>query len=1102
MQVVYGKTKVGGIFADMWVSDPTNQLLCGALIIAGHEITGIDELWLGDENTILDANGYITGGKYAGNGTFLQFFGTDDQTACQMLIDNSNGRWTSNHRLRGLAYLAFQLYWDNTTGNGNPAAGNFVVEHRGAKLWQGALPNMTAVIRGRKIYDPRTGQTAYSNNSALVVADYLCDPVFGLAVDYATGIDETALIAAANACDELVTLDAGGTEKRYTTDGFFKVDGSPDAILGRLLGAMHGQAIYDGERWVIKAGIWEEPDAVVLTDDDMRAASSLQTLTSTRDISNGVKGTYVGAETKWQPADFPSIKSATFTTDDGGVDKWRDIELPYSSTATRCQRLAKIDLLKQRYEIVETYKGKLSCWRYTAGQTVYRTSERYGWVNKAFQIGSVRVVPDQDAEGNPMIGVDLTLYETAASIYNWSTSEETPIRTPTKPNMGDIYNVLPPSNFSANEEVYTTTDGQGVKSKIVLTWDASDDALVKLGGWYEAQWRQVGDTDWVKRPTTQDTLLEILDVKPASYQFRLRAFNYAGNPSDYVTDSLTVTGDSTPPEDVVGFASQSGVSGYTTFSWTAPVYERARAGRAEIRWNAATSGVTWSSATPVVIQSALNTQAIIQTKIGTYLIKYRSQSGVYSVNAASATITTTQQPVVGIEIVSSLPTTDLYEGRIVYLSSDDKLYRYTGSAWTTAVPAIDISGTLADAQIAAVAASKLTGQITSTQITDGAISTPKLAAGSVTASAIAAGSIQAGALAANSVTASAIAANSVTATALASNSVTADKILAGSVTAAKISVNQLSALSADLGTVTAGTITGLTHQTASSGAVRAVFDTRIMFRCEDPNYASRSYYRNVGWSEPNIASHIGAEGGYSYSRLLNYGGTTALDVMAFGDVTTPANTPSSTGVYSRGGYKGVIGDGGYAGVEGYGATYDFLASGAGSNYGPFTGTHDALILKDDAADVGDIVVDVEVVAQKSISNAITRVERSSTAEQPGALGVVSSRADLHPNAPPPALAAPRDPLLSYDVLAEAHTGLPDTHDRLTVNAVGEGLINVVGQGGDIGIGDLIVTSDTAGKGMRQADNIVRGHTVAKAREAAAFATPGEVKTIACIYVSG
>ena len=65
----------------------------------------------------------------------------------------------------------------------------------------------------------------------------------------------------------------------------------------------------------------------------------------------------------------------------------------------------------------------------------------------------------------------------------------------------------------------------------------------------------------------------------------------------------------------------------------------------------------------------------------------------------------------GFEIVSALPTTNLFEGRIVFLETDDKLYRYTGTAWTTAVPATDI-----------------TGQIVAAQIADAAINTAKFAA--------------------------------------------------------------------------------------------------------------------------------------------------------------------------------------------------------------------------------------------------------------------------------------------------------------------------------------------------------------------------------------
>ena len=70
----------------------------------------------------------------------------------------------------------------------------------------------------------------------------------------------------------------------------------------------------------------------------------------------------------------------------------------------------------------------------------------------------------------------------------------------------------------------------------------------------------------------------------------------------------------------------------------------------------------------------------------------------------------------GYEILGTLPLTNLFQGRTVFLTTDNKLYRYTGSAWVTSVPATDISGTLEDAQIAALAASKVTGTLTSAQI--------------------------------------------------------------------------------------------------------------------------------------------------------------------------------------------------------------------------------------------------------------------------------------------------------------------------------------------------------------------------------------------------
>jgi hypothetical protein len=202
-------------------------------------------------------------------------------------------------------------------------------------------------------------------------------------------------------------------------------------------------------------------------------------------------------------------------------------------------------------------------------------------------------------------------------------------------------------------------------------------------------------------------------------------------------------------------------------------------------------------------------------------------AAVAAVGAPTITTANFAAGITPVEIVATLPVTGNFQGRTVFLTTDSKLYRYTGSAWTSVVPAVDITGQLTDAQLADLAAAKLTGQITSTQITDGSISTPKLAAGSVTtaklvanavtANEVAAGAITTAKLDAGAVTTTKLAANAVTANELAANSVVAGKIAAaaigttelaaGAVVAGKISVANLAAIVADMGAITAGTLT-------------------------------------------------------------------------------------------------------------------------------------------------------------------------------------------------------------------------------------------------------------------------------------------------------
>ncbi|CZT36353.1 beta strand repeat-containing protein [Rhizobium sp. 9140] len=143
-----------------------------------------------------------------------------------------------------------------------------------------------------------------------------------------------------------------------------------------------------------------------------------------------------------------------------------------------------------------------------------------------------------------------------------------------------------------------------------------------------------------------------------------------------------------------------------------------------------------------------------------------------------------------VETVASLPTSGNTAGRVVFLSTDSKIYRFDGSAWTSSVAAPDISGTIADTQIAAIAAGKVTGQLTDTQIA--ALAAAKVT-GQLVGTQIADLAISNAKLAALAVDAAKLAANAVTNTKIADDAISTPKLQANSIIADKIAVNAITA---------------------------------------------------------------------------------------------------------------------------------------------------------------------------------------------------------------------------------------------------------------------------------------------------------------------
>ena len=315
----------------------------------------------------------------------------------------------------------------------------------------------------------------------------------------------------------------------------------------------------------------------------------------------------------------------------------------------------------------------------------------------------------------------------------------------------------------------------------------------------------------------------------------------------------------------------------------------------------------------------------------------------------------------------------------------------------------------------------------------------------------------------------------------------------------------------------AGTIIGFVIKTAASGARIEINNAANKLMAYN---ADGSSVVEIGGTTGSVyaTSQSGAAAIYGNGGALNYGGAffsgnTSGTVIA----ANSANGIAINGVVNGGasqpaahGIRGSNSHAGTSGLVGAANNYDFYADGSGTNYGPFTGAHDMLVANGFAGVLGDIVVDTGVASRSNVSNTIGFVAISTSPSQRGAVGVLASLPKpLDAQAPPAALRAGRTSFYQLDGSREttdtpvpAFAALALTHKVAAMNSLGEGQINVCGEGGDLLIGDLMVTSSMPGKGMRQADDIIRSYTVAKCRENVTFTSPTEVKMVACIYLCG
>lgn len=641
-QYVYGETRVSGVISYI-ESTESNRYLHMVITMAAHESADIRALYFDDAEVGLDVNG-DGAGEWAGFVRAHWSFGAETGQPFPALQAESAGKWTDAHRQTGHTKIYVRLTADRDR-------------------YPSGAPNITVKMKGRKVYDPRTGLTEWSRNPALILADYLCDDRIGLGADYDTEIDEALLIAAANICDETVTLADGTTESRYTCDGIVQASSTPEDIISAMLTAFAGTAVNLGGQWRIYAGAYQAP-TVTLTEDDFRGPVRVQSRLSRRDSFNAVKGVFVSPDNFWQPTDFPPVTSAVYEAEDG-ERVWQDVRLAFTDSPTMAQRLAKIALQRARQPITVTCPLKLSAFALAPPDAVYLTLARFGWSSKVFEVVSATLAQDTGAEGAPVLGVDLVLRETSASVWSWSASEEGDFDPAPNTNLPDPFSAIAPGAPTVTEQVYETSGSAGVKTRAVLSASTADAFAAE----YLYEIRAAGDSAYTALPMSRDPTMRVDDLAPGVYDVRLRTRNQLGAQSAYsAVTRATLRGITDPPSDVTGFSVVAS-SGFALASWTRhPDLDVRIGGRILIRHSPQSSGVGWNEATIVGEFPGGITQGLVPLVTGTYFAKALDSAGFYSETAAS--FVATEGLVTGLSVIDSVQEDATFPGVKTSLSVD------------------------------------------------------------------------------------------------------------------------------------------------------------------------------------------------------------------------------------------------------------------------------------------------------------------------------------------------------------------------------------------------------------------------------------------------
>ena len=515
-ELVLGRVRKGG---HVFFRDSVGQYREKFVVfvaLAGHEIDGVEQVWLNDVAVTLDAGGWVQTAPYlltrresgqvmgtvappnaipgtvqttttgddslsyevttyqyevsAPKARITIYTGAPGQAADAGAMADFPGVWTSNHRADGIAYLKAEFFYDETA-------------------FPSGLPNVSATVRGARCFDPRTGLTTFTTNPALHMRHVLTHPYFGKRASL-TADEDARLAAAANACD--IAHNYGqGPVPMFRSSLVVPFGTAPRDALDDLAQAMAGQWADAGGEFFVRPGVYSAP-VMALTEADLATVTrsedgsigqqpiSISTHAARVDKVNAVLPRIWDAAQAYKQVTLAPVKGAALIAADG-VERVREVEMQAVFYAQQAQHVAGILLRDARDPLTLTAAFKLRAYPLTMFDTITLTVPRYGWAAKEFMVLGRRWT---------MGGlVELTLKETAAAIFQPDAAfvasgyASNTLLTPP-------WAIQPPAAllpFSGTSELLRQADGT-IISRVRLTWATIVDATLLDNGSVEVQW--------------------------------------------------------------------------------------------------------------------------------------------------------------------------------------------------------------------------------------------------------------------------------------------------------------------------------------------------------------------------------------------------------------------------------------------------------------------------------------------------------------------------------------------------------------------------------------------------------------------------------------